>query len=667
MLLVAVAYAQVVRFEFLNYDDTIYVPDNPHVRSGFSPGGIAWAFTTFETANWYPLTWLSLMLDCQIFGPWASGIHAVNAALHAANAVLLFIVLRRMTWTRWRSAAVAALFAVHPLHVESVAWIAERKDVLSTLFFLLTLLAYERYAASPRFSRWLVVFLCMALGLMAKSMLVTLPVVLFLLDFWPLGRVGGRRKVRNEMPKQEEVSTGKSEISDLKSQISNLGSQISSPPLRGPLPGVSTISLIVEKLPLLALSLATAAVTVAAQSSKGATEMLYGRADLPVRLANAAIASVKYIAMTVWPARLAVYYPYDFYPSPWLSVSAAVLLVVLTSVAIVCLIQSSRQTLSAVRRDDPASERDSGLGLTGGRHSESACYYAPLAVGWLWYLITLVPVIGLVQVGSQAMADRYCYIPSIGLFMAFVWAAGELCGRVPHCRTVLAGAGMAILAVLLVATWRQTDYWINSEQLFRHALTITGENPVACENLGDALLHQGKYAAAEVQFREVLAMDPEHFRQTPPELAQALAGQGRIADAIAFVHEAIRKDAERAAAMNNLALFLAPKGHVREAIELLQKAIELAPEQPLARRNLAWIYATCPDRRFRDGPKAVELARRACELSQWEDAKCRQALADAYLETGDVDRAIDELRAAVRLDPSNRTAAEKLESLLRRP
>jgi Flp pilus assembly protein TadD len=397
--------------------------------------------------------------------------------------------------------------------------------------------------------------------------------------------------------------------------------------------------------------------------------MLHDRASLPIRLANAAIAYVKYLAMTIWPARLAVYYPYNFHPSPWLAVSAALLLLALTSAAVWCLLQSSRHSDQAALG---ARACDFGASLVPG-----ACHYKPIAVGWLWYLVTLVPVIGLVQVGSQAMADRYCYIPSIGLFIAFVWAAGATLTRSvsedaqswPRSRFGLvsgAAAGSAILAALLVATWGQASYWVNSERLFRHALAITGENPVACENLGDSLLHQKKYAAAEVQFRRVLAMDAERYRQTPPELAQALAGQGRIGDAIAFVHDAIPDNAERAAAMNNLALFLAPKGHVREAIELLQEAIALAADQPLARRNLAWIYATCPNRRFRNGPKAVELARRACELSQWNDTRCRQALADAYLETGDVDRAIEELRAAVRLDPADRAAAEKLQSLLRR-
>ena len=299
-----------------------------------------------------------------------------------------------------------------------------------------------------------------------------------------------------------------------------------------------------------------------------------------------------------------------------------------------------------------------------------------------------MPVIGLVQVGSQAMADRYSYIPSIGLFMAFVWAVSPTrirtvsedassiprsrfgrvsgSGAVVDRRLVLAGAGYAILAVLLVATWRQASYWITSERLFRHALAITGENPVDCESLGDALLHQERYAEAEAPFRRVLAMDSEHFLQTPPELAQALAGQGRIGDAIALLDEAIPDKVKRAMAMDKSSHVPCPRRRVPEAIRLLQAAIELTPQEAVPPRHLAWIYATCPDRRFRNGPKAVELARRACELSQWNDAQCRQTLADAYLEAGDTDRAVEELRAVVRLDPTDREAAEKLQSLLRR-
>ena len=637
VLLVAVAYLQVVRFEFVNYDDPTYVPDNPQVQDGFSLGGIGWAFTTFETANWYPLTWLSLMLDCQMFGPRPGGHHLMNAALHAANAVLLFIVLRRMTATRWRSAAVAALFAVHPLHVESVAWIAERKDVLSTLFFLLSLLAYARYCDSPSLGRWLLVFLSMALGLMAKSMLVTLPAVLLLLDYWPLRRweKGGRWKAEGERPSVTLV--GKAESCDLKSEIRDLKSENCDPPSAFPLlpPFLFPRSAFLEKLPLLALSLAVAFVTLVAQVNKGATAMLHGRADLPVRLASATIAYAKYLAMTVWPAGLAVYYPYDFHPSPWRTAGAAILLLAVTCGA-----------AWFIRR-------------------------APyLAVGWLWYLGTLVPVIGLVQVGSQAMADRYCYIPTIGLFVAIVWAVGDLAKWLSWSeskrRVVLAGTGSATLAAFLVGAHYQVGCWANSARLFRHAQAVTGENPVACESLGDALLHQGKYDLAEAQFRKVLVMDPDHYRQTPAEVAQALAGQGRIGEAIAFVHEAIPETTERAKAMNNLAMFLASQLlHVSEAIKLFQEVIELAPQKPEGLKNLAWIYATCPDRRFRNGPEAVDLARRACELSGWSNAQFRQTLADAYLEAGAPDRAIEELRAIQRLNPKDQAAARQLESIIR--
>ncbi len=330
----ALVYAQVVGFEFTNYDDTAYVPDNAHVRDGFSFHGVGWAFTTYETANWYPLTWLSLMLDCQLFGPRAGAIHAVNALLNAADAVLLFLVLRRMTGRRWPSAAVAALFAVHPLHVESVAWVAERKDVLSTLFFLTTLFAYEGYVMKPGIGRWSLVFISMAAGLLCKPMLVTLPFVLLLLDYWPL--------------------------------------RSTSRPLR---------LLIVEKLPLVVLSLAASVVTMIAQAKMGATKMIGDKVHLSLQLASAAIAYVKYLAMTFWPVDLAVFYPYDFHPRSSLVVASVALLAAVTLVAILL-----------IRR-------------------------APyLAVGWFWYLGTLVPTIGIIQVGRSPLRTvTFIFRPSASL------------------------------------------------------------------------------------------------------------------------------------------------------------------------------------------------------------------------------------------------------------
>jgi len=629
VLLVSVAYVQSLGFEFTNYDDTAYVPDNTHVRDGFSLRGIGWAFTTYETANWYPLTWLSLMLDCQLFGPRPGGHHAVNAVLHTVDAVLLFIVLWRMTGRRWASAAVAALFAVHPMHVESVAWVAERKDVLSTLFFLLTLLAYHRYAARPGVGRWSLVFVCMALGLLCKSMLVTLPFVLLLLDYWPLRRMYGLRS-----------------------------------------------DLLLEKVPLLALSAATAVVTVMAQASQGATAMLAAETPLPLRLANAAIASVKYLSMTFWPADLAVFYPYDFHPRPMLIAASIAILAAITLLAV------------ALARRAP---------------------YLP--VGWFWYLGTLVPTIGFVQVGAQGLADRYTYIPSIGIFLAVVWAVADLltalgttsvgcvertggetvrsarartaddayCPSRPdrathqwpsvlHAPYACALFATGVLAALLVLTRQQVSYWANSERLFRHALAVAGDNPVSCESLGDTLLHHDRYAEAEEQFRKVLAMDvAKHFSQVPVELAQALEKQGgaKVQEAIALLRDALHDNPKDAQAMNELAMILGPRLlDMGEAIELLKKAIELEPKRAAPKKNLAWIYATCPERRFRNGPEAVKLARQACELSEWSNAGYRLALADAYLEVGDRQRAIEELRAAAKLSPNDGTISARLRALL---
>ena len=458
-------FVRVIHFEFLNYDDPLYVTANPRVQQGLSVEGIRWAFTTFTAANWHPLTWISLMLDGSIGGPGPLVFHLTNVILHLANVLLLFFLLDRMSGRPRRSAVVAALFAIHPLHVESVAWIAERKDVLSTLFLLLTLIAYARFVEQPDLPRRLAVVLLFALGLLAKPMLVTLPILLLLVDAWPLRR---------------------------------------SAPWR---------SLVLEKLPLFALSIATGALTVAAQHRAETVGSLAGY-PLGVRVANAIVATATYLGRTIWPTRLAV-----FYPHPGASLGAvavagsAVVLFALTSWAI------------RLRRNRPY-----------------------LLIGWGWYLVTLAPVVGIVQVGWQARADRYTYIPLIGIFLAVVWAVSEGLAARP---VLLSSLAWAVVVPLGITAFVQAGYWRDSETLFRHALAVTDDNAVAHSNLGTALLRRGVLPEAEGHFTEAVRINP-YFAEAHSNLGVALGRQGRI----------------------------------DEAILEWQRALELQPDYPDARRNL---------------------------------------------------------------------------------
>jgi tetratricopeptide (TPR) repeat protein len=458
-------FARVNHFEFLNYDDPLYVTVNPHVQQGLSVEGVRWAFTTFTAANWHPLTWISLMLDASIGGTDPFVFHLTNLVLHLANVLLLFSFLDRITGRPRPSAVTAALFAIHPLHVESVAWIAERKDVLSTLFLLLTLMAYARFVEQPDRPRRLAVVLLFALGLLAKPMLVTLPVLLLLLDAWPLRR---------------------------------------SAPWR---------SLVLEKLPLFAMSIGTGILTFVAQRQAETVGSLAGY-PLGVRVANAIVATATYLGRTIWPTRLAV-----FYPHPGASLGAvavagsAVVLFALTSWAI------------RLRRSRPY-----------------------LFFGWGWYLVTLAPVVGIVQVGWQARADRYTYIPLIGIFLAVVWAISESLADRPALLSSLAWAALVPLGIIAFV---QAGYWRDSETLFRHALAVTGDNAVAHSNLGTALLRRGLVAEAEGHFTEAVRINP-HFAEARSNLGVALGRQGRI----------------------------------DEAILEWQRALELQPDYPDARRNL---------------------------------------------------------------------------------
>ncbi len=484
---------------FVNFDDTLYVTHAPPVTGGLSGKGILWAFTTFAAGNWHPLTWLSLQLDATLWGTGPRGFHLTNVVLHAANAALLFLALRALTGAFGRSAAAALLFAVHPLRAESVAWVSERKDVLSACFGLLALWAYARYARAPSAGRYLPVVAAMLLSLLAKPMLVTLPCLLLVLDWWPL------RRART---------------------AGDWGMLAS------------------EKFPLVALAAASAAVTYLAQADQGAVGYL-GALPPDARLANAAVSYTAYLSKTVWPTGLAVYYPH---PARIDSIGGGLPLGEVTGAALLLV------TLTAV-----------AVALRG-----RAPY---LLAGWLWFLGTLVPVIGLVQVGSQAYADRYTYIPQVGLLLALCWGVGDLARSRP--RGALAAAAAAA-AVLVVLTWNQIAVWHDSVTLWEHALSVTRETPEALVRLGDACKQERRDAEAEARYRAALRIDPR-FAEALNNLGTLLIRQKRPAEAVPFLEEACHVAPQFALAHNNLGLAHYRLGNYDEAARAYEKAIALAP------------------------------------------------------------------------------------------
>ena len=517
-------YSDLINHQFINYDDDIYVTDNPPVQRGLTFEGVSWAFTTMHSGNWHPLTWLSHMLDCQLFGLNPGEHHLTNVVLHVANSLLLFLWFLYVTRTLGCSFLVAALFALHPMHVQSVAWVAERKDVLSTCFWLLTMWAYVWYVESPRLRRYVLILVCFSLGLMAKPMLVTLPVILLLLDYWPLGRLS----------LQGSATAG---------AASQSGSR------------VANQRLVYEKLPLLALSALSSVVTVYAQKEAGA---LWTFQTLPFanRLANALVAYVSYLGKMFWPTRLAIFYPLPQHHLPiWQAPAAGLILVVLSLLA-----------LRLARR------------------------HPYLLVGWLWYLCTLLPVIGLVQVGGQAMADRYTYVPFIGLFIVLVWGMADLGTRWQAPPFLLPlGAGV-VLAALMICTWVQVRYWHDSLTLYEHALEVTRGNPLIHNNLGIALAAQGKPEEAEAHYAEALRLDP-NFALTHNNLGMALAKRGKLEEAEAYYAEALRLNPKLAEAHNNLGIALAKQGKLEEAETQYAEALRLNPNLARAHNNLGMALA----------------------------------------------------------------------------
>jgi tetratricopeptide (TPR) repeat protein len=553
---VGLAFGGSIRHEFVSYDDNDYVYENPHITAGLSPKGILWAFTHVHAANWHPLTTISHMLDCQLYGlnPW--GHHLTNVLLHATAAILLFLALQKLTRSIWPSAFVAALFAIHPLRVESVAWISERKDLLSGVLFMLTLLAYARYVRMTQQFGWgaarrayLMVVIFFALGLMSKPTLVTLPFVLLLLDYWPLQRWQASSR------SQRSPDTGHK------------------PVVRG---------LVMEKIPLFILSAASSVVTVLAQQKVIESNL---QMNFVQRTANALISYVAYMGEMIWPLRLSVSHPYaEGYHNIPLAIASLILLL---GTSALCL----------------------GLRKT----------YPFLLTGWLWYVGVLIPMIGLVQVSSQALADRYTYLSQIGLYIMLAWGTAALVRKWRWPRSAAAAPAFIVIIALAARSYAQTYYWRDSETLWRHALETNNSDYIAHDNLGYVLLQKGQIDDAITEDRKAIDLKPTY-----------------------------------ANAQNNLGNALFQKGRRTEAVEHYKKALALEPDFPEPHNNLA-------NALFKEGQidEAIEQYKRAVTLRP-QIAELHYNLGSAYVVKGDWDDAVTQLEAALRIDNNYPEAHNKL-------
>jgi tetratricopeptide (TPR) repeat protein len=566
---VVALYGRTAGFGFLNFDDPLYVLDNPHVNAGVTPDGVVWAFTQSHAANWHPVTWISHMVDCEVFGLWAGGHHLVSVGIHALNALLLLSFLHRLTGNFWRSALVATFFAWHPTRVESVAWIAERKDVLSTACWLAAAHAYLRYVARPTVERGLVVAGAFAAGLLAKPMVVTAPVVFLLLDYWPLRR------------------------SD-----------------RG------WTRLVSEKLPLFALATAASVATVLAQHAGNAVVGL-DQLSPASRVANAVVSYVRYLGLIAWPSELAIQYPYRLWSPGVVAVAALVLLAV--SVA-----------AFALRARAPY-----------------------LLVGWLWYVVMLAPVSGVVQVGSQALADRFTYLSAVGVWLAAVWGIGDLLVAARAGRAVPAALALALALAQLPLTARQVEVWRESKALFAHALDVGGPSALAHTQLGLALGHEGRRDEAKEHYEAALLLNPRHAG-AHANLANILADRGNLDEAMAHYLAAIAADPELSEAHNGLGLLLGRGGHDDAAVASFERALAARPDYPEAHSNLANSLRGL--RRLREA--LVHYAAAARLRPEWADVHFGWGM--TLLAVGDTRSAVERLEHALRVDPASPAAAMAL-------
>jgi protein O-mannosyl-transferase len=508
-------YWQIHNYDFVNFDDDEYVYNNPHVNNGITINNIIWAFTSFHSYNYHPLTWISHMIDCQLYGLNPARHHLTNLLFHIANALLLFFVFNKMTNSLWQSGFIAALFALHPLHIESVAWISERKDVLSMFFWILTLLSYISYSRRPSVYRYYGVLLFFIFGLLSKPMVVTLPFVLFLLDYWPLDRFGGQESIFCHISKPKSIF----------------------------------VCLVLEKIPLLILSGISSIVTFYAQKYGGIVKSL-DIFPIKVRIANALVAYATYITKMIYPYKLAYLYPHPGMPLWWKLTGSCFLLFCISYFAI----RSMKQ-------------------------------YPYFIVGWLWFLGTLVPVIGLVQVGVQSMADRYSYVPLIGLFVIVAWGVPELITHWKRKNLWVTISTTIVLAILMIMTWKNIRYWENSITINEHALQVTSQNYIALDSLGITLFRQGHIDEAIHLYQQAIQIQPDncyvHFN-----LGVALYMKGDIEEAIKQYLEALRIEPNYFKALTNLGAALYQQGHIDESINWYQQALRINPDYLEAHYNI---------------------------------------------------------------------------------
>ena len=593
-------YVTTLQNGFTYYDDTLYITENHHVIQGLTQDSIIWAFTQPHANMWHPLTTLSHMLDCQLFGLNASGHHFVSLLIHIVNAMLVFLIFTALTKTTWPSAFIAAVFALHPVQVESVAWAAERKTVLSGLFWFLTISVYIWYTKRPGIGRYILLFLVFGLCIMTKPVVVTLPFALLLLDYWPLGRLNWELGIKPLAP------TTKSR------------------------PKISVTLLIIEKIPLLLLSALLAVITYLSQQSGEVVSSL-DILSLDIRISNASISYIKYIGKLIWPSKLAVIYPYLYVNIKNAAVITCILLFVLAT--IFCIYNGRRNKY--------------------------------LLVGWLWFVGTLVPMIGLVQAGGQSMANRYMYISILGLLIIVVFAIKEYVADKTSRKIFIAISAAGLLFTLGMLTHMQVKHWQNSFTLFEYTLQVTENNATAENNFGIALVRLGRYNEAVTHLTNAIRIRPLHLKARY-NLGKIFLKQGKLNSAIACFDEVIKQNPEHAEAYLNLATIYVQQGRYDLVFSNCAKADKLKLNKVEELNTLAWTLATIGDLSAKNTNKAIEYAQRACELTAYKNMRVLDTLAAAYAASGKFGDAIVTAEKAVSIAKTagQKEAAREIQSRL---